>query len=156
MLAVWSDRDGITDFDSPVGDNDTVDEQLEQGSLAVEVGRRQALSNALTKHRGVGGQLCGLAMALGLGLELLLLACEREHARLNLVAPPLVFGEGNDTIQIGLGKPLQLLLETGPAALEIGASRLQLLRQPMPAARPLDGLRDHLRMLQHLTEIAPD
>jgi hypothetical protein len=95
-------------------------------------------------------------LPLDIGREFLLLAFERPRAGLDLTPAPVVLGQRNDPGEVGFREPLDLLAQRCPATAQVGAARLQLLRQPVPAARPLHRVRDHSRGREHLAQVAPD
>jgi len=70
-------RDDVADLDLAVRDDHAVDQQFEQGPLAVEVGRFQALAHAPAERLGVGRQPRRLVPAFGVVHEVVLLALER-------------------------------------------------------------------------------
>jgi hypothetical protein len=84
----------------------------------------------------MGGQAGRLAPAPGLVLEVVLLAVQGLQPGFGVAPAALVLGQRNHAGEVGLGEPLDLLAQRGPAAAQVGPARLQLLRQPVPAARP--------------------
>ncbi len=129
-------RDDVADLHGAVGDDHPVDQQLEQGPLPLEVRRGQSLPHTPAERLGVGGQLSGLVLALGVVHEIPLLALQRQQARIEVAPAALVLGQAHHAGEVGLGEPLAVLAEGRPAAPQPGPPGLQLLWQPMPAARP--------------------
>jgi hypothetical protein len=71
-------RDDVADLDGAVGDDHAVDQQLDQGPLALEVRRGQPLLHTPAECLGVRGQPTGLALSLGILHEILLLAVQGQ------------------------------------------------------------------------------
>ena len=88
--------------------------------------------------------------------EFALLAIERQQPGFGIPATPLVLSQWHHAGHVGFGEPLDLLAERCPASAKVGPARLQLLRQPVPAAGPLHRMRDHLRRGEDLAQVAPD
>jgi len=114
------------------------------------------LSHALTEHVGLGREPGSFALAVGVLQEFALLTIERQQPGFGIPATPLVLGQWYHTGHVGFGEPLDLLTERYPASAKVGATSLQLLRQPVPTAGPLHRMRDHLRRGEDLTQVAPD
>ena len=93
----------------------------------------------------MGRQPGRFVVALGVMCEVEVLAVECGQPRFDVTPTALVFGQRQHTGEIGLGEPLDLLAQRGPAAAQVGLTRLQLLRQPLPAARSRHRVRNHLR-----------
>ena len=83
-------------------------------------------------------------MPIDLGLQLLRLCVQGLQAVLHALAATLVLGQRNDSEQVGLGEPLELLVEPALGFVQLLAPSLQLLRQPSPALGAGKGLRDLL------------
>jgi hypothetical protein len=91
-----------------------------------------------------------------LRFELSRLPLKLPLAILKVTPATPVFVEPHDPGEIGLGQPLELLFKAGLPTSESLLARLEFLRQPLPAMRPSQGVRDLLWMAQQVTEIAPD
>ena len=86
----------------------------------------------------------GVALSLGIACEFLVLAFERPQAGLGFAPAPVILGQRDNPGEVSFREPLDLLAQSRPATAQIGAACLQLLRQPVPAARPLHRARNHL------------
>ncbi|HET8631023.1 MAG TPA: IS701 family transposase, partial [Thermomicrobiales bacterium] len=156
LLAARAGRDHIADLDVAVGDHHPVDEELDELPLPLERGVGQARLDPAAEllgpaHLGRHVRLLGR-----LDLEVLALPREPGLLLLHLAAPALVLGQRHDPAQVGLGQPLELLVETrGPLAEQLPA-RLQLLGGPVAALRPRERLRDARRVRQDRAQILPD
>ncbi len=155
-LAVGAGRDDVADLDGAVSDDHAVNQQFEQRPLLVEVGACQALAYTAAERLGVGCQASRLALAFGIAREFESLPVQRLQPCLGVAAAAFVFGQRHDAGQISVREPLDLLAESRPAAAQVGSARLQLLRQPVAAARPRHRVRDHPRRGDHLAQVAPD
>jgi hypothetical protein len=76
------------------------------------------------------------------------LSGQRLHALLQVAAPPLVLVERDDCSEVGIGEPLELLVQVRPAAAQYLASSEQFLRQPRSAMGPRNGRGQWLRLTQ--------
>jgi hypothetical protein len=155
-LALRPDGDRVTDLDGLAGDDHAVDEQLQQLSLAAGVRLLQALPHALAERLGMGREASGFGLAVGVAREFAFLAVERQQPALRVLPAALVLAQRHHAGEIGLGQPLDLLLQPCPGTAQVGPPCLHLLRQPVPAAGPLHRMRDHLRRGEHLAQVAPD
>ena len=95
-------------------------------------------------------------MPIGLSLQLLRLRAQGLQAVLHALAPALVLGQRNDPEQIGLGEPLELLVEPALGFVQLLAPGLQLLGQPSPALGTGKGLSDLLGGGEQRTQVLPD
>jgi hypothetical protein len=75
---------------------------------------------------------------------------------LQVVTAAAILLQADNLAQISLGQSLDLLLHADLPPLQDIAPGLQILRQPMPAMRPLQGIADGLWMGQQLAQILPD
>src|SRR5918911_617986 len=66
-LAVWAGGEHIADLNSAVRDNDPVDQEFEQHSLALEVRSRQAVPHASAEGLGMAGELGCFRVPVGIG-----------------------------------------------------------------------------------------
>ena len=88
--------------------------------------------------------------------EFAVLAIKYQQPTLSILSAALVLVQRYHAGKIGLGEPLDLLVQSRPGAAQVGSPRLHLLRQPVPAASPLHCMGDHLRRGQHLAQVTPD
>jgi hypothetical protein len=72
-FALWAGGEDVTDLNSAVRDNNAVDQKLEQRTLALKVGRCQAVPHASTEDVGVGRECDCLRVPLGISQKRLLL-----------------------------------------------------------------------------------
>jgi hypothetical protein len=93
---------------------------------------------------------------IGLGVQLLRLCVQGLQAVLHALAPPLVLRQGDDAEQVGLGEPLELLVEPALGFVQLLAPGLQLLRQPSPALGAGKGLGNLLGGAEQRAEVLPD
>jgi hypothetical protein len=98
----------------------------------------------------------GLGLTIRLVGELAFLALERDQPSLGVPSPALVLAQRHHAGKVGFREPLDLLVQSRPGAAQVGASRLHLLRQPVPAASPLHRVHDHRWRGEHLAQVAPD
>src|SRR4051794_16392461 len=103
----------------------------------------------------MGCEASGFALAVGLVNPFALLAIERLQLSLGLPPAAFVLLQRYHAGKVSLCEPLDLLVQPRPGATQVGPARLRLLRQPMPAAGPLQRMRDHLRRGEHLAQVAP-
>src|SRR3954470_12676423 len=72
-FALWAGGEHVTDLHSAVRYNDPVNQKLKQGSLALKVGRRQAVPHASAENVGVGRKRDCLRVPLSISQKRLLL-----------------------------------------------------------------------------------
>ncbi len=155
-LALRPDGDCVAYLDGFTGDDHAVDQQFQQRSLAVKVRLLQALPYALAERRGMARETSGFGLAVGVVREFAFLAIERQQPTLGIPPAALVLVQLYHAGKVGLREPFDVLVQPCPGAAQIGTSRLHFLRQPVPPARPLHRVRDHLRRGEHLAQVAPD
>src|SRR5215207_275823 len=141
-FARWADRDGITDFDLAIGDEDPHDQFLDQLPLLLACGPFESRAEAPAKLVHAQANAGEFGLPIHLRLQLLHLCGEALDLLLQIATPPSVFLKADHVRQIGLGEPLDLLLNAGSPALQRLPARLQVLRQPMAAMRPLESKAD--------------
>jgi hypothetical protein len=151
--AGWND---VADLDGTVSDDHAVDQQFEQRPLLIEVCFRQALPNTAAERLGMGCQPGRLAVPLRIMHEVMLLAFNGLQPGLGIAPTPLKLAQGHHPGEISLCEPFDLLAEGRPASAQVGLAGLQLLRDPVPTARPFHRVRDHIRSRQDLAQVAPD
>src|SRR3954470_3355556 len=152
-LALRSGGDRVTDLDGVTGDDHAVYEQLEQLPLAVEVRLLEALPHVPAEGLGMGREASGFALTASVVREFTFLALERQQPGLDLPPAALVLAQRHHAGQVGLGEPLDLLLQPRPGAAQVGPPRLHLLREPVPAAGPPHRVHDHPRRGEHLAQV---
>src|SRR5919199_3738990 len=92
-LAVRSGRQGIADLDRAVGHDNTVHQQFQERTLALEVRDSQALLHAPAERLDRPGELGRRAVLLGIARKLLLLAIQPDQPGFDLAPSALVFAK---------------------------------------------------------------
>jgi hypothetical protein len=90
-----------------------------------------------------------------LGIELASLMVECVHAALDVAAPPLVFGERDDTAQVRLREPVELVPQFDLPSAQVLTTSLKFLRKPVTAVRSLESMGNDLRVQHDLAQIVP-
>jgi hypothetical protein len=86
---------------------------------------------------------------------LLLLLGQCAHALLQVAAPTLILVERDDRPEVGIGEPLDLLLQVRPATAQRLAAREKLLRQPGTTMGTRDGHGERFRLTQQGAQVLP-
>ena len=139
-----------------VGDDDPIDEQLEQLPPLLKGRRGQALADAAAECLDVGTGLRHVDPAGGLRFQLARLPRQRLDAGLQIMPPAAVLLQPEDLLQVSLGESLELLSQARRGAPEVVPTRLQLLGQPGAGLGTLQRLGDGRRVLQERAEVGPD
>jgi hypothetical protein len=155
VLALRPGGQGVADLHIGIRDDHPVDEEHHELAALLEAGLGQASLHAFSERFQRCREVGELAPALRIIAQLLLLPGQRLHAPLQLAPPPLVLFERDDRPEIGVGEPLELLVQVRRAAAQRLAAGEQLLRQPRPAVRPCHGRRQRLRLAQQGAEVPP-
>lgn len=155
-LAFGPDGDDIADLDRVTGNDDAVDKQLQQLSLAAEIRLLQPLSHTSAERLGMGGEARCFGLAVSTVREFAFLAIEHGQPTFGVLPAALVFGQRHHAGEIGFCEALDLLVQARPGTAQIGSSCLHLLRQPVSPAGPLHCVRDHCGGGQHLAQVAPN
>jgi hypothetical protein len=156
LLAGVVRRHHVADLHLAVGDDHAVDQELHQGPSLLECRLDQALLHPAAEILDAAGEPSELLPAVCLRLKLSRLTLELASSLLEVTPAPAVFVQQDDPAKIGLGQPLELLPEARLPSSQSVLTRLQFLRQPLPAMRPRQGVRGLLRMTQQVAEIGPD
>ena len=101
----------VADLHLAVGDDHSVDQKLHQGPLLFECRLGQALPHPLAEVLNGAGEPGELLLPICLRLELFRLPLELALALLKVTSAPTVFVQQDDTGEVGLGQPLELLPE---------------------------------------------
>src|SRR5215212_4681716 len=149
----WHD---VAYFHLAVGDDHSVDQELHQSPSLIEDRLGQTLPHPLAEVRNGAGKPGELLVSVFLGFELSRLFLKLALALLEITPAPAVFVQQDDTAEIGLRQPLELLPEARLPTSESLLTCLEFLRQPLSAMRPCQGVRGLLWMAQQVTEIGPD
>jgi len=104
----------------------------------------------------MGREASGFDLTVGIAREFAVLAIECDQPALRVLPAVLVLGQRHHAGEIGLRQPLDLLAQPCTGTAQVGPPCLHLLWQPVPAARPLHCMRDHLRRGEHLAKVAPN
>jgi hypothetical protein len=88
--------------------------------------------------------------------ELLYLVGQSAGFLFEIGPPTFILIQRNYAPEVGIGQALQLLVETGPRFTNGVAPSLQVLRQPLPAARSFKRVLQDRWLLEHGTNILPD
>jgi hypothetical protein len=155
-LALRPDGSGVPDLDGLAGDDHAVDEQFQQLPPTPEVRPLQAMPHAPAERLGMGREASGFGLAVGVTREFAFLTIERQQPTFSVLPAALVLAQRHHAGEIGLGQPLDLLLQPCPGTAQVSPPCLHFLWQPVPAASPLHRMRDHVRRGEHLTQVAPD
>jgi hypothetical protein len=111
LLAAGAERDDIADLDLAVGDQHTIDQQLDELPLLGKVGAGQAGSNPRAEVGRRGSPAGEFGLPIHLGLQLVHLRTQRLQPLFQRLPSALVFRQREDGEQVGFGQPLQLPLE---------------------------------------------
>src|SRR5215831_548776 len=130
MFACWGGWDHIMDLDLAIGDNDRVNQQLHHLTALSEGGVREALAHALAECLNGAHDLHDDLVVVHLGLQALSLPLERAELVVERLTTPAVLRKRHRSRLVGVTYSLQLALNMLPPLPQLGASRLQFLRQP--------------------------
>src|SRR4051812_42685717 len=159
-LALWAGGDHVADLDLALSHDDPHDaprhQALNQLPLLLPRGLIQPRPHAPAERLRAQANTSEFGLAVYLRFQLAQLGVEGLPFLVQSVAPAPELVETHNTRQVGLREPLDLLLNTGLPAPQRLPTRLQILRQPMPAVRPPQGKADGLRLVQQLAQILPD
>src|SRR3954449_8611291 len=135
-FTIWAGWNGIADLDVSVGDDHPHHQPLDELPFlhpTAELVDTQA-------------HACDFALMVDLRLQLLPLSPKALGLLLQVVTAPAILLQAHNLAQISLGQSLDLLLHAHLPPLQGIAPGLQILRQPMPAMRPLQRIADGLWM----------
>jgi hypothetical protein len=155
LLARPVRRHHVANLDLAIGDDHSVDQELDQGPPLLEGGLVQALPHPPAELPDGVGQPRELLLPVRLRFELPRLLLELPLASFEVTPAPAVFVERHHAGEVGVRQTLELLPQTGPPAAQPLLPRLQLLRQPVSAMRSRQRSGDLLGMGQQLAEIGP-
>src|SRR3954452_9582038 len=155
-LALWAGGDHVADLDLALGYNDPRHQALNQLPLLLPRGLIQPHPHASAEGLHAQANTGEFGLAVYLRFQMAQLGVEGLPFLVHLAAPAPELVETDNTRQVSLGEPLDLLLNAGLAAPQRLPTRLQILRQPMPAVRPLQGKADCLWLVQQPAQILPD
>src|SRR4051795_3550396 len=155
-LALWAGGDYVADLDFGLGHNDPRHQAFHQLPLLLPRGLIQPRPHAPAEGLYAQANTGEFGLMVHLRLQLAQLGFEGLPFLVQPAAPAPELVETHNPPQVGLGEPLDLLLNAGLPAPQRLPTRLQILRQPMPAVRPLQGKADGLRLVQQPAQILPD
>jgi hypothetical protein len=156
LFAVWGGRDYVADLDLHGGDHHAIDQQFDQLAFWFKVGLFEPRAHPSAKlFHGLSdpGQLYVFGST---GFQLTHLSGNAFQTLLQFVPSPLVFFQGTDARQVGFRPAFRLLRNAHARLAQILPTRLQFLREPLPALCPLQRLCETLWMQKGLTEVRPD
>src|SRR5215467_11401378 len=131
VLRPFGGRKHVADFDGIIGNDDPVDEQLNQLASLLESGGVQTAPDTLAEILERTSQSGDFALPVNLGLELALLEGQAVHLRSQGGATALIFDQWHNGGQVSLGEPVELLIEPSSGLLQNGAAGLEFLWQPL-------------------------
>src|SRR5215213_9846912 len=155
-LALWAGGDHVADLDLALGYNDPRHQALNQLPLLLPRGLIQPRPHAPAEDLRAQANTGELGLTVHLRFQLAQLGFESLPFLIQPAAPAPELVEAHYTRQVGLGEPLDVLLNAGLPAPQRLPTRLQILRQLMAAVRPLQGKADGLRLVQQPAQILPD
>jgi hypothetical protein len=97
-----------------------------------------------------------LRLTVHLGFQLIGLGLQGPEPVFHRLPAPPVFRQGNDAVKVGFGQALQLPFKSEPAAVQLLAPGLKILRQPSTAVRPDQGLFDAGGVREQPAQILPN
>jgi hypothetical protein len=111
-LAARMSGDGVADFHVTIRHEDPINQEFPQSPFLCECGLGQASLHTLAEGSNGLGHLSQLSVPIHLRLQLLLLHRQGVLLLLEVVTSPLVFGQGDHTLQVGFCQALELLRDT--------------------------------------------
>jgi len=156
VFAGWRGREDVVDLHVAVRDHNTVNQQLNQLAALRKGGVREALAHPLAEDGNGCHDLGDGLVLVHLSLQLLPLPLQCAEVVVQPLATPAVLGKWHRSCLVGIAYPLNLALDMPDPLLQLGASRLQFLRQPRPGLRPLARLGKAVRVRQHIAQVLPD
>ena len=154
-LTARADRHDVADLDLVIGHDDAIDEKFDQHPLLLEGRFGQTGLNSATEVFDRRHHSRQLDAPLDLYLELKVLFDQSLPLVFQVAAPPPIFLESEDVAQVRLGHSLDLVVEARHASTQAVAASVKFLGEPVSGPRPLERLRDDLRVCQHLTHVGP-
>ncbi len=155
-FAIWAGWNGIADLDLTVRNNHPHHQPLDELPFLLPRRLLESILHPAAELVDAQAHACDFALTVNLRLQLLSLSPKAVRPLLQVVTPTAIFLQAHNLTQVGLGQALDLLLHAHLPPLQGIAPGLQILRQPMPAMRPLQRVADRLRMGQQTAEILPD
>ncbi len=156
VFARRTDRDHVSDLNISIFDNHPVNEQFYQFPFLFKVSIVQPDLDTAAEIFDRSGQSGEFILSIYLMHKLLLQVFHTLTLAIQISSSALVLRQRDDTVQISLGKPVQLGLKGDLSTAQVFASGLQLLGKPTATLRSLQSSVDDLGMCQHLTQIVPD
>jgi hypothetical protein len=149
-------RDHVADLDIFVLDDHSIDEQFYQFSFLFKVSVLQTSSNSLAEILYGNSQAGELIPTIHLMCQLLFQILHALKPVLQIHSSALIFGEGDDLVQVGFCESIQLGLQGILSMTQIITTCLQFLRQPATVLCSLQGSGNNFRVGYELTQILPD
>ena len=107
-LAPGSRRDDVPNLHVAVVDQHAIDQEFHQGPLLRKCGLSSSAPDTLTKRFDRRHHACQLFLPIALRLQLRFLGCQGVLFLFEVVAPPLILGEGDHLPQIRLSSAIEL------------------------------------------------
>jgi hypothetical protein len=149
-------RDHVADLDSFVLDDHAINKQFYQFSFLFKVSVLQTSSNSLAEILYGNSQARELIPTIHLMCQLLFQILHALEPVLQIRSSALIFGEGDDLVQVGFCESIQLGLQGILSMTQIITTCLQFLRQPATVLCSLQGSGNNFRVGYELTQILPD
>jgi hypothetical protein len=156
VFARRTGRDHVSDLNISIFDNHPVNEQFYQFPFLFEVSIVQPDLDTAAEILDRSCQASEFVLSVYLMDKLLSQVFHALTLAIQIGSSALVLGQRDDTVQVSLGKPVQLGLKGDLSTAQVFASGLQLLGKPVVTLRSLQSSGDDLGMCQHLTQIVPD
>jgi Transposase DDE domain len=149
----WQD---VADLDLVLGDDDAVDEQLDQLPPLLEAGGGEPGPDGLAECLDTVGDGLEFEPLPGRGVQLALLGEQGGVPAVQVLAFALEFGQRDDLGEVGVQQPLLLALELAQGLADGRLPGLELLGQPGPALGPGQRAGDLSRIGQQRAQVGPD
>ncbi len=149
-------RDHITNLDALVLDDDPIDKQFYQLSSLLKTGTFQACSDSKTESLYGSSQSSEFSLSINLLRQLIFQLLQPLKPFLQFRSSALIFGQGDDLIQVRLCEPIHLGLQGFLSAVQVFPAGLHFLWQPAATLGSLQGRGDDFRVCHELTQILPD
>ena len=147
--------DHVADLDLTVRDDHPRHQPLDQLALLCPCRPIKPLPHTPAKLVQAQSNTGDLGLAVYLRVQLAQLSIKSLPFLLQSAASAPELVQTHHARQVSLREPLDLLLNAGLPAPQRLPTRLQVLRQPVAAMRPLQGKADRLRLVQQPAQILP-
>ena len=144
------------DLHVAVGDHNTVNQPLNQLAALRKGGVRAALAHPLAEAGNGCHDLGDGLVLVHLSLQLLPLPLQCAEVVVQPLATPAVLGKRHRSCLVGIAHPLNWALDLPDPLLQLGASRVQFLRQPCSGLGTFARLGTAVWVGQHVAHVLPD